>query len=100
MEKLDENLLTDNPEAKPLFKDTDMKKQQQMLLPSLVFTVEKLLLILGIAAFALDRRQIFLSGVISEGHVLIETTSHIILVTIFLVSTGALGNFKLFLMYS
>ena len=36
------NLLTDNPEAKPLFAHTDMKKQRQMLLQSLVFTVDNL----------------------------------------------------------
>ena len=36
------HLLTDNPDAKPLFAHTDMKKQRQMLLQSLVFTVENL----------------------------------------------------------
>lgn len=36
------NMFTDNPEAKPLFEHTDMKKQKQMLLQSLVFTVENL----------------------------------------------------------
>ena len=37
-----ETLFTDSPGAKPLFAHSNMKKQQNMLLESLVFTVENL----------------------------------------------------------
>lgn len=36
------NMFRDNPEAQPLFENTDMKKQRQMLLQSLAFTVNNL----------------------------------------------------------
>lgn len=37
-----ENLFTDNPEAKPLFANTDMAKQKKMLIASLVLVVDNL----------------------------------------------------------
>ena len=37
-----ENLFTDNPEAKPLFVNTDMTKQKKMLLASLLLIMENL----------------------------------------------------------
>ena len=37
-----ENLFADNPDAKPLFGNTDMTKQKKMLLASLVLIIENL----------------------------------------------------------
>ena len=68
-----ENLFTANPEAKPLFKHTDMAPQKKMLLNSLVMVVENLRQpdVLDKALRGLGARHVKYGGALPEHYPLV-----------------------------